>query len=516
MTVQLKHLFSISLISILLIQFGCRGNSSPVKFPDDKINQLDSFVNAIPKRLPVPLIALAVIKDDQVYCKTSGELPKDSLGSKPNSVLFFTGNISELMIATAIMKMVELEKVKLDDPVYQHLPTFSLGDEAFKKITIKHLLMQTSGVPHHSATWDMPYFGAGALDNTTASVRLQQSSFPAGSRLKRNPYNYDILANLIEKVSGIPFEEYMQQNIFKKLGMHSSTYQEKEIRAARLAQPHHIDNWLTYKLKKNDEYPLNRQHAGSIGFHSTIEDLSVWMYMLLHSGNTGNERFLKSSSVDELLKGQIKTQMNNYAGFGSDILNYGDYTVLHKAHDIGGFSADLKLIPKKNAGVIMISNGGKEFNPEVITETLRSWLEGLPLLSIKTPISIPMGRTLASSNSLDSAFLVYKRLKKEQPLVYDFGEEALSQLGVNLFYRLERRKEAIRVYEFCATQYNSSYANLNLAEAFLIEQDTLKARKFLAKALHLPIDKPEIKARLTYIKDLIGSEVNLGNRNQLH
>jgi tetratricopeptide (TPR) repeat protein len=153
---------------------------------------------------------------------------------------------------------------------------------------------------------------------------------------------------------------------------------------------------------------------------------------------------------------------------------------------------------------LVISNIASDFAPEIISNNILGWLGGKPLPSIKTPINIPMGIELSKTGSIDSAFNLYTNLKKNDPDKYDFSEEAISQLGVNLFYRLNRKKDALRVYQFCAFIYpNSAYAYLNLAEAYVLQKDTIKADQFLKKAKAIPIKKPEIIPRLAYIEEMI-------------
>lgn len=499
-----KYLCLFLVFLCVITIWSCK-QEKPVDFSSHKIQELDSFLLKTTQNLPVPGIAIVVIKNNMVYYKAIGKTQFPNGPALTDSTLFFTGNLSEPMVATAIIKLANDGKINLDDPVVKHLPYFQLGDSSYRHITIRHLLTHTSGVPYHSAIWDMPYNKDDALEKTTRSIHLQQPLFkPAGSRIKRTPYNFDILADLISKVSQTSFEEFMDKNVFTPLNMYNSTYNKNEIADNMLAYPHRIDNWLTYAIKRDSIYPYNREHAGSIGLHASVKDLSLWMYMLLNNGETAGNAFIDKKLAEELMSVQFKTKNADAIGLGWEIKKVGDDMVLHKNHQLGGFSADMQLIPDKNEGVLVICNIAGDFNPQLISEKLINWLNGKALVYPKTPINILMGKTLAHTKSLDSTFKQYTILQQNQPNKYNYSEEALSQLGVNLFYRLNRRTDALRVYEFCALKNpNSAYAHLNLVEAHILQKDTVRAKESLTKVKSLPINKPEILPRLYYVEELL-------------
>jgi CubicO group peptidase (beta-lactamase class C family) len=333
-----KGIVSLYLV-ISIVHISCDKGKKTITFEREERQQLDSFLLDIPNALPIPGLAIAIIKDNKVFYKVVGKTQVTNGLYLTDNTLFFTGNLSEPMVATAIMKLVEDGKIKLEDPVFKHLRHFELGDSSFKKITIKHLLTHTSGVPHHPAMWDMPNYKFDALTITTRSIHLQQPVFiPAGSQVKRTPYNYDILADLIEKVTTSTFEEHIKENVFNNLTMSTSTYSNAIITMAKHAEPHKISDWLTYAMKKEERYPYNREHLGSIGLHATMKDLSQWMYMLLNNGKTEKNKFLENQTLKELLAPQFKTSGNSYIGLGWEIKNMGEDQVFSKNHQLGGFA----------------------------------------------------------------------------------------------------------------------------------------------------------------------------------
>ncbi len=492
------------LMACWLCVCSCRPEK-PIGLSSQERQELDSLVLQISESLPVPGIAVAVVKGNSVYYRSAGKVQLPEGSPLTDSTLFFMGNLSEPMIATAILRLTQAGRIRLDDPVVKHLPYFRLGDANYRSITIRHLLTHTSGVPYHSAVWDMPYNAADALEMTTRSIYLQESLFKPGSRIKRNPYNYDILADLIEKVDNVPLEAHMQTHVFNPLNMRAATYSGEEVMGSNPAQPHYIADWLTYVAERDTLYPYNREHAGSIGLHASVQDMSTWIYMLLNDGKTEQgTTFFNRKLARESVSRQFNTQGGGGIGMGWDIKQHGGTHVFSKGHQLGGFSADIRLMPVEKTGVLVLGNLAGDFDAGLIGDKIVHWLSGGGPLRINPPIHIPMGKTLARTGSLDSAFSTYHDLLEEAPDTYNFSEEALSQLGVNLFYRLDRKSDALRVYRFCADKNpNSAYSQLNLAEAYILQGDTLRAREAFARSLKFPGDKSGLLPRLDYLSEML-------------
>ena len=193
--------------------WSCQPHPTAVQFDSKRKAGLLAFTAGLTDNLPVPAVGLVVVKGDSLFYKALGET---SIGSAGNidfteSTPIFAGNLSQLMVANAVVRLAADGRLAIDDAVVEHLPYFQLGDNDVSSITIRHLMNQTAGVPVHATLWDRPDFSDDALARTTQSIRFQQPAFtPPGSRVKRSPYNYDILANLVAKVSGMRYEDYMQ------------------------------------------------------------------------------------------------------------------------------------------------------------------------------------------------------------------------------------------------------------------------------------------------------------------
>lgn len=441
-------------------------------FSAGRIKELDTYLDEIKRALPVPGISIVVISNDSVYSKSSGiaNARKDPLHA---DLPFSAGSISEPMLATAVMKLSASGKIKLDDPVAQYLPYFKLSGKVNKSVTIRHLLSHTSGIQHYNLMWDMPDNTAGALEATTRSIAEQQPKFPvAGSRVSRSPYNYDILADLISKVTGKPFEEYVDREVFKPLGMHASSFSKPAVSV----MPFSITNWLSYTTRQDSLYPYNRENGGSNGLHSSAGDMASWMYMLLNKGKTTGKPFVANAGFETFFSPQYRTGEASSVGFGWDINGKEDEEIYTKISKITSFSSGVTLIPGQKAGIAVFSNIG-DFDTAEITRNIILWLKGGRLPHPKVSVAMVMGKKLGETRNLDSAFKAYTLLKQSHSTAYDLSAAALNSFGISLIRHFKDKEKAIAIFKFCTVQYPRSAAGyLNLAETYMLNRDVFNAR----------------------------------------
>lgn len=443
-----------------------------------RINELNSYLENIRKALLLPGISLVVIHGDSVYCRATGIADTQQRPLTP-ALPFSAGSISEPMLATAVMKLVADRTISLDDPVAKYLPYFKMSGKANRTVTIRHLLSHTSGIQKYNVMWDQPNNTPGALEVTTRSIANQQPKFPVpGSRVSRSPYNYDILADLVSKVTGSRFEDYLKKALFEPLAMRSSSFDQPGV----TAMPFSVNNWLSYTTAQDSLYPYNRENGGSNGLHSSPADIASWMYMLLNHGKTDKDSFVPENIFTDFFSPQYHTNKQSSIGFGWDIIQSDGENVYTKISKITSFSSQVTLIPGTKTGVAVFSNIGYA-DTEEITRNLILWLKGGRLPHPKIPVSIPMGRKLAATHSLDSAFRTYIILKQQHSRQYDLSEDALNSFGLGLLRHLQDKEKAIDVFRFCIQQNPlSAKGYLNLAETYAAIGDFSSARNALERS----------------------------------
>jgi CubicO group peptidase (beta-lactamase class C family) len=470
---------------------------SPKEFNAAKVEKLNQFIHNFRESFPIPGISIAIVSNDSVYYTALG-VSDASNHPFTTTTPFLAGSVSEPMLATAVLKLADEGELDLDKPVIEYLPYFKMAGDNYKKVTVRHLLTHTSGVQHYNIMWDAPNFKADALEITTKSIASQQPQFKEpGTRVSRSPYNYDILADVVSKVTGKPFEAYLKMEVFNRLGMSASAFSKPK----KTAMPFHINNWLTYTTKPDSLYPYNRENGGSGGFHTTAKDISTWMFAVLNKGKAGTS-LTDQKVYEQMLSAQFKNGKQSAIGFGWEIKDDGKQKIYLKGSQYGGFSNQVILIPGKKIGVAVTSNVAGDYNPANISRLVAAWLNGGQLIMPKIPISMAMGKAMAKSGNMKDAFKAYVNLKITEPDKYDFSSAALSQFGVNMLHRIHNKEKALQAFQFCVAQYPASaYAYLNLAEGYVFIKDVKNTRLALTKAKALPDDSGVKASYLAYLQE---------------
>ena len=192
------------------------------------ISKIDEFMTNEIERLNIPGASLAIVKGDQVeYLQGYGISNPD--GTKMTSQTpVVLGSTSKSFTALAIMQLVEQGKISLEDPVQSYIPWFQLADkEESKKITIQHLLNQTSGLSTYDGQVAISQ-GDQTLKELIQSLVNTELTYPVGEQYQYSNLNYGILGLVIEEVTNQSYKDYINEFIFKPLEMNNSYADPKD------------------------------------------------------------------------------------------------------------------------------------------------------------------------------------------------------------------------------------------------------------------------------------------------
>ena len=139
------------------------------------------------------------------------------------TTLFDLASISKQFTAVAVLQLCAQGKINLDDTITLYFPELP-----YREVTVRHLLNHTSGIPEYFKFKYTLYGGAAFVSNEHLLRVLEKQKyakiFPTGTKFEYINTNYAILAALVAKVSGMPFEEYVHENIFKPAGMENTRF----------------------------------------------------------------------------------------------------------------------------------------------------------------------------------------------------------------------------------------------------------------------------------------------------
>ena len=245
--------------------------------------------------------------------------------------LFWIASMNKPITATALMMLVDEGKVKLDDPVENYLPEFrgqlrlvdKSGDlvvlrKPGKPVTVRNLLSHTSGMVGRSpleSRLDTVSLREGAI-----SYALSPLQFEPGSKYEYNNPGINTVGRLIEVVSGMPYETFLQTRIFNPLGMKDTTFWPSSGQLARVAKSYRPGpgnaglveveiEQLTYPLDSRKRHPYP---AG--GLFSTAEDLGTFCRMILNQGMVNGKRLVSEAAIREMTSTQTGDLLNGGKG----------------------------------------------------------------------------------------------------------------------------------------------------------------------------------------------------------
>lgn len=310
------------------------------------------------KEMNIPGAAVVVVKDGKVllkkgygYANQEKKIPVD-----PNQTVFRVASVSKAFTATAVMQLVEQGKIQLNGDVNNYLDEVQIKNPFPQFVTPKHLLTHTTGF--HTEVMKPEDIQMDATKFSPLKDYVKER-LPKVTRQPGESYMYDNYAStlqgyLVEKISGMPFEEYMKKNIFEPLRMKNSDF------ALAPAMQEHLATGYDEQGNPMQPYTIipTVNPAGSM--NTTAEDMAKYMIAYLNGGTYENERILKNETIEE---------MNQYhsaihpkfpdTGYGLENVSFqsanGQY-VIGKGGSLPDFSSAIWFLPEHKLGIFLTYN----------------------------------------------------------------------------------------------------------------------------------------------------------------
>ncbi|MBN1903442.1 serine hydrolase, partial [Candidatus Sumerlaeota bacterium] len=226
----------------------------------DKI-KLDSVLQEIVSRWEIPGMSVGIVLNGEIaYTKVFGVQNLETKKPVSPDSIFCIASISKVFTATAIMQLAQRGAIDLDAPVQKYLPYFNLDDDRYKLITIRQILSHISGLPdfdyfEYEKLWRNPEYDDGAQERYVRDLSNRKMIANPGEAFHYSNIGYNILGDVIAKVSGMPFEVYMKEQILFPSGMQRSAFLLNEVDPELLAFPHLRTPGMT-------PYPFYPYHRG--------------------------------------------------------------------------------------------------------------------------------------------------------------------------------------------------------------------------------------------------------------
>ncbi|HUY33947.1 MAG TPA: serine hydrolase domain-containing protein [Pirellulales bacterium] len=260
----------------------------------------------------------------------------DVAADKPmrTDALFWIASQTKSITAAALMMLVDEGKIALDDPVEKYLPEFKdqwLAVEAdqehvlLKKpkhpITVRTILSHTSGMPFKSRM-EEPTLDTLALGEAVRSYAMTPLQSEPGTQYQYSNAGINTAGRIIEVVSGKSYEDFLDERLFRPLGMIDTTFRPKGRQLERLAKSYKPDadkTGLEETTITQLKYPLDdrrRQPVPAGGLFSTAADLARFCQMVLGGGQLDGKRFLSEAAVKQMTTKQTGDAIKDGYGLG--------------------------------------------------------------------------------------------------------------------------------------------------------------------------------------------------------
>jgi CubicO group peptidase (beta-lactamase class C family) len=321
--------------------------------------QIDRFLTTRLHDSAIPGAAVAVTHGDRVLL-VRGYGHDSAEESVTAHSLFRIASLSKSFTALAVMQLVDAHLLHLDDPVQQYLPEFQMADPRADQITVRELLDHTSGITD-AVVPDLSRRRPTDPRDATTSLRSAHLATTPGTRYSYANPNYQVVARLVEVISGEPFEEYLRRHIFEPAGMSSTTSTvTDEQPVPGLAEGHLIAYGHAFASPGFGTYI-----TGEGGIVSSAADMARWLIVHANSGRTADGTRLVSAHAMRLLHSPSAPD-SGYA-LGWDTQGPTDApTRLEHSGNLFTFTAEEALWPVSGYGVVLLFNSG---SPMMLDQT---------------------------------------------------------------------------------------------------------------------------------------------------
>ena len=327
-----------------------------------RADQVDDYVKAQMERQHIPGVSIVVIKDQKVVKSMGYGLANVELNvaATPETV-YKIGSVSKQFIATGILVLVQDGKISLDDNVSKFLDG---TPDAWKPITIRHLLTHTSGIVREA-----PGFDPLKIQNDADVIKTAYSlplRFTPGEKYEYCNVGYFTLAEIISKVGGKPWPDFLRERVFAPLGMNSTRTTNMTDLVTNRANGY---VWRDGKFQNAAIYFAVRPSGA---FLSTVLDLAKWD-AALHAGT-----ILKHPTLDQAWTPVKLNNGNTHPyGFGWELAPVAGHKQINHGGSLPGFRAQLTRFVDDKLSVVVLTNGDNANAAGIAIGVANFYIQGL-------------------------------------------------------------------------------------------------------------------------------------------
>ena len=392
----------------------------------------------IPKRFTAiaPGCVVLVAKDNEIlYKKSFGLADVEKKVPMQADMFFRTGSMGKQYTAIAVLQLVEEGKIGLQDSIQKYIPEFPSKGYT---ITIEDLLAHVSGIKDYLSEISNPskekehYTPQDGVDY----IKDDSLNFIPGSNYRYSNSNFYLLGYIIEKVSGKPFEAYLQENVLDKAGLHNTFYIHPEIDIPNMPQGYfRFDG----KMEKATLQSVDIMYAAG-ALISNVDDIYKWHQALYNQELVKKETLEKATTPFKFPDGTFSQY--GYGWFIKDI--DGSKTIEHGG-STDGFQSDAIYLPNEHVFVVALFNCYEaDMDWQVLTNDIARVAIGKPLNN-EVKVNEEVLRSYAGTYEF-----TYKNVVHQLIVTFEDGR---------LFIKASRPEDKLPKVKLYATTEHAFYMN---------------------------------------------------------
>ncbi|MEZ4805623.1 MAG: serine hydrolase domain-containing protein [Bacteroidia bacterium] len=317
------------------------------------VDSIDLYLNAMGENKHFNGQVLIGNSKDKLFFKSYGFSDRENKVGISDSSKFLIGSITKTFTAACILILQEQGKLSIKDSLYKYFPDFKRS----KDISLENLMMHTSGIRdyHELNTWKSESMQDLPVDYTISQLSKSSLRFEPGSDFRYSNTGYILLGLIIEKVSGLSFEAFLQKEILSKLSLKETGVIENDKDISNLAKPYKSTprgvkpaDWINYK-----------QPFTSGNMYSTCTDLKTFTYAIV-------ENKLLPTKYNEL----IFNTKEPY-GFGWGTRQFEDYVAFGHHGAMNGYSGSITYLPQDDVFVCFLTNDDNTPRNKVFNDLIK-------------------------------------------------------------------------------------------------------------------------------------------------
>lgn len=325
----------------------------------DKVQHLREFINKQLAVWKVPGASVTIVQGGEVLLVEGfGQRDRENALPVTDQTLFAIGSATKAFTTLALAMLVEEGKLDWDKPIRQFMPEFRLHDaSASERATPRDLVSHRIGLPRHDLVW---YSGNLPRKELVARLRYLEPNKDLREEFQYQNMMYMTAGYLVETLTGQTWEAFIQERIFKPLGMdHSNFSVDVSQKSADAALPYQEKKGVVTRMEFHNID--NVGPAGSI--NSTARDMLAWLRLQL-TGKVDGKPLVSPGSLSQMHSPQTiihsdlrwKELLYPSYGLGWFIEPYRGYAQIQHGGNIDGFSAVVAMLPQEQIGVVALAN----------------------------------------------------------------------------------------------------------------------------------------------------------------